>query len=207
MEPQRRSAVEQHVSWFANKNGELTDESMAEGHTNQGIYCGWLQHKVNIYPKVSVLNDLMAKNCEEHDKHKHLPKCIATVFNEASSGLWDKDGNFSEERFAELKTRSIKNLEGKDSVTALILNQFANDWRGDKKHETADHFFGLSVTWDVITKGSLGELVKFYSDGQCTNKDGKLENSITLDRVEQFYRDPISVMQEKKDEFDKSRNG
>ena len=176
--------VREHAQMFAKKDGILTDESIKNEYKKQGIAQG-----VNLKKKV-ILNMF--------DNAKILPQAenITIFYNPASTGIWDKNGNFDEEQFNKLCEKSIID-RGKRIITKQIVNEFLYQIHGDKNLGNATNIFHIvPVSWKKITDGSFDELFKYYNDYCYLNKlTDEYENALTVDHLWKFYTEPVGFMQ------------
>lgn len=175
------NVVYNHACFFAKTDGELTYKSMTKGHSDQGITSG-----VDI--KARAISNLL-----DDRKLPHNCESLATVNNPASSGIWDKEGKFCEERFNELCKNSVKNEEGFEVLTASIFHQFLEKLHEGEKLGNATYIaYVIPVSWKKVTEGSVNELFTYYSDATFEGK-----NAMTRERMREFYTNPNKVMQER----------
>lgn len=184
MEPKTNVACD-HAQFFAQQDGRLTDQSMTDAHTKQGINSG-------VYVKVwAIDNILYDRNLDK------TAQCLSSICNPASSGIWDENG-FNEKRFAEVTQNCAKKSDGTLVMTESIFKQFIHNLHAGENLGNATHLsYLIPVPWTAVTDGSVGELFKYYSDTTLEGENGKSENAMTLGKFRQFYTDPNSVMQER----------
>ncbi|VBB17577.1 hypothetical protein YASMINEVIRUS_40 [Yasminevirus sp. GU-2018] len=182
------SVVEKHARFFStlDKEGTLTPKSIIEGHSEQQITSG-----VDIKQR-AILNMLYDKGL---DSTAHN---IACMYNPASTGLWDTEGNFNRKRYEELCKFAITTDEkagSKRVITEKIMNKFREVVHGDKNFGIATNvFYVVPVPWKKVTDGSISELFKYYND--CwVMEDGELVPAHSVESIERFYTDPCTVMQ------------
>jgi hypothetical protein len=183
------SVVAMHVRYFSQADDTVTWDTMKKGHDKQSITKGvWLKLK-------TITNILFGKTSSV--------ATLSEIHNPASTGLWDKDGNFDEKLFAQLAVRHIK-VDDKKVITREIFENFRNEIHGNcTDFGTATKVgYLLPVPWKAVTDGSINELYEYYSDIWVKNKNGKYEKALTVDQLRAFYTDPVDVMQRReKGEF------
>jgi hypothetical protein len=192
MEPQgsivldQSSVVHRHAAFFAKADQTLTHCSITNGHSIQGITTG-----VDVKAR-AILNIL-----SDSKKEPTVPN-ICHFYNPASSGIWDKDGNFNSAQFEKLRARSIRRADASEIITESIFKDFVSNEQTGKTIGVATHVFYLvPIQWTQVTNGSIEELFRYYSDCEYTNEEGKTEKAMTIDKLRQFYTDPVSVMKER----------
>jgi len=177
---QKNSALSRHVQFFAEKNEELNTESMKPPHDQLGI------SKNVKYKMQAILNML------DRRELPHNSKNLITIFNPASSGIWDANGNFNEEKFNELSATAVFN-NGHQVITKEIFQQFLYSMpKNGSEKETAATVtiiwpFKINISWERVTEGSVDELFEYLADTTIINYSGKPEKAFTVDALRQFY--------------------
>jgi hypothetical protein len=178
-----KSVVAEHAKFFACKDeNTLTDKSMTDAHTAQ-----------NITSKVSVKVRAILNMFSDREKEPTVNNLVTTN-NPASTGLWDKDGNFDEKRFQQLAKMAIKD-GGKEIITRQMFEDLRKEIHGTNDYGNATHIFiFVPVSWNAVTDGSINELFEYYADHWYKNRSGKYEKALTVEQVRAFYTNPNAVM-------------
>ncbi len=185
MEPSK-SVVAQHIQFFAEANGQITDKSMTSGHSDQGITDGV---KIKKWAICNLLDDR---------KLEHTIQCLARVNNPASSGIWDENGDYDEVRFNKALEFKLKRSDGVEVMTESLFQHFLHELHKKNSTGNATHLgYIVPVSWKAVTDGSINELFRYYSDTTYENEKGKIEKAMTLTKLRQFYKGPNSVMEER----------
>jgi len=180
-----KGVVLEHVKYFSEKEGvyNITDKSMTSAHTKQNIV-------KNVGIKVTAILNLLRDYMFPPEADS-----LIKVSNPASTGLWDKDGNFNNERFEMLRKKRIID-NGKEIITKQMFQDLRWDLHGEKDLGIATWvYWVLPVSWKAITDGSINELFEYYADHWYKNEKGKWEKALTVDQVFNFYTNPCAVME------------
>lgn len=180
------SNVEKHAQYFAVNDVKktLTSDSITHGHSIQGINSGvWIKQK-------AILNILCDK--------KLCPTAhnISKVSNPASTGIWDAEGNFDEERFDELCEFAIV-IGKKKIITKSAFDKLREKLHGDKDFGYATMVgYVIPIPWTKVTNGSIDELFEYYNDCWYKNDvtDDTDEPAFTVEHLRLFYTDTPAVM-------------
>lgn len=176
-----QSCAESHATFFA-CNGKLTTSSMKEAHSKQGITSG-------VKLKCWAIQNLLAEG-----KLDPTPSNLAQLENPAATGIWNTKGEFDKKRFDQLAARSIKD-KGHDILTREIFDAFLFDLHEDYDYGLATKLmYVVPVTWKAITKGSIDELFRYYSDHWYLN-NGVYEKALTVEQALAFYTNPNAIME------------
>jgi hypothetical protein len=182
-----KGVVLEHIKYFSEKSNEydvynITNDSMTKAHTKQNIV-------KNVGIKVTAILNLLRD-------YMFPPEAdfLLKVSNPAATGLWDKDGNFNNERFEMLRKKRIID-NGKEIITKQMFQDLRWELHGEKDLGIATWvYWVLPVSWKAITDGSINELFEYYADHWYKNDKGKWEKALTVDQVFKFYTDPCAVM-------------
>lgn len=120
-----KGVVLEHVKYFSEKSDEfgvynVTDKSMTNAHTKQNIV-------KNVGIKVTAILNLLRDYMFLREADSLLK-----VQNPASTGLWDKDGNFNRERFEMLRKKCIVD-NGKEIITKQMFQDLRWELYGGKR--------------------------------------------------------------------------
>jgi hypothetical protein len=183
-------AVAEHISYFSELNGKITEKSMKDGHNKQHIFN-------NVGIKIIAILNLLYKYSFEP-----IISSLLKVNNPASTGLWDSDGNFDENQFKKLyDKRIIDSVNNKEIITKQMFNELRQEKYLSDNAKTYNNiavwvYWILPISWSQITDGSINELFEYYSDATYNN-----EKVLTVGRVFDFYTKPKEVMMAKENEF------
>ena len=187
---EKPNIVKNHVDFFAEGDGMLTNISMEAGHISQRIEKG-------VSLKIRAIKNMLSE--------RNLPQtaeALCTIENPARTGIWNTDGTFNEDIFNEI-TSKAKNVVGKHTgmKKRIITKQIILDFLKQKYEKAVNKignackvFFLIPVNWKRVTKGSIDELFEHYSD--C-NYEG--EKALTVERLREFYTNPSELMMKKID--------
>jgi hypothetical protein len=197
--------VKGHIEYFADKNNNLTTESMRKGHTNQGI-TGLI-----VGPKIRAIHNMMDNNNNfthfEQPLNKgsgcpfarqHNVETLCKVRNPGSTGIWNNDGTFNKEIFESIVARSTISQINKDGTYEIIITkQHFWDHLGErhsgKTLGNACHIFKIiPISWERVTRGSINEMFDNYGDITWNN-----EPAFTKSTLYNFYTNPSRMMREK----------
>ena len=181
-------AVAEHISYFSELNGKITEKSMKDGHNKQHIFN-------NVGIKIVAILNLLYKCSLEP-----IISSLVKINNPASTGLWDSDGNFDENQFKKLYDKRIIDGE-KEIITKQMFNELRREKYLSDNAKTYNNiavwiYWFIPITWSQITDGSINELFEYYSDATYNN-----EKVLTVGRVFDFYTKPKEVMMAKENEF------
>jgi hypothetical protein len=186
----KQSVVEQHAYYFSkhDKDGTLTSKSITDYHTSQKITKNvWIKQK-------AILNILCDK------KLKPTAHNISIVCNPASTGIWDSNGIFNEDRFNQLCSYGIK-IDKKTIITKDAFDKLRSEIHGNKDHGVATRIgYVIPVPSEKITDGSIDELFEYYNNcwyvrHPVVDKNvDPLESAFTEDHLKLFYTEPWTVM-------------
>lgn len=177
-----------HVQFFANKKGELSKESMKPPHDCLGI-------KKNVGYKMDAILNILDRR-----QLSHTTDNLLYVFNPASSGLWDINGNFVESRFNQLAAMAILD-NGNQIITKKLFNSFLQTIPrdGSEKDVAATIYiiwpFSTDITWDQVTDGSVNELFDFLGN-YTLKRNGTSEKAFTVSELRRFYEHSDEYMQD-----------
>jgi hypothetical protein len=178
---EERNPVREHIAFFAEKNGQITPQSMKDAHTSQCIYKG-------VSLKVRAICNIMGEK-------PHTSDTLEKVINPSSTGIWKSDGTFDKEQFDKLASYGC--VSSKNGYKRVITKQNFMDYleerHGSKNTGNACHIFNfIPVSWKRITNGSIDELFEYF--GNIMFDD---EKAFTEDKLLEFYTNPNSVMNER----------
>jgi hypothetical protein len=173
-----------HIAHFATKSGQLTTDSMTEGHTVQDIHDG-------VYVKCWAIQNLMTDR-----KLPHTLNHLLTVNNPARTGLWTAEGEFDEKAFEDLSTVATH-----DSRELVMTEEAMTKWLAKRHHgkelgKATSLGYIVPVEWEAVTAGSIKELFLYYADTSLQVNDKKVP-AMTMDKLKRFYTDPEAVVQER----------
>jgi hypothetical protein len=171
-----------HAYFFSQLNGTLTEQSMTEGHSKQGIFSG-------VIVKIrAILNLLFDRGMEPTADN------VSRINNPASTGIWDGEGRFNEKRFNELCELGVT-MNGKKIILKEHFHALLSVIHKNKDLGIATYIYWLvPVHWWRVTDGSINELYLYYND--CwVRRNGKLEPAFTEAHLRLFYTNPNKVMQ------------
>jgi hypothetical protein len=174
------SAVQRHAALFATVDkATLTTESMTHGHTIQGITSG-------VWVKGKAITNLLTDR-----KLPLTAEAVATIQNPAATGMWDKNGRFDEKVFLEMAELaiSVPNIHEKVLTEGIITGYLKKKHAGKDLGTATKVGYLLPVSWEAVTSGSIGELIKYF--GNAKTADGK--GAITVSRMRQWYENPNSL--------------
>ena len=181
------SPLWRHVQFFADKNSMLSRDSMKPPHDALGI-------TENVEIKMSAILNMLDRRQLSYTVDNLVP-----IFNPASSGIWDTNGHFIEEKFNQLAALAILD-NGNQIITKDIFNHFLQSIPRDgaEKGVAASVPFGpfvVDITWEQVTTGSVNELFEFLGDYTFKN-NGKEEKAFTVHELRRFYEYPDEYMVE-----------
>ncbi len=169
-----KNQVEQHVKFFADEKGNVTSQSIENGHKK-------LQIDLPIGKTATIMK--LITQCPSA-----YYKDVAQLKNPAATPLW-VNGFFQESEFKKLELMSLVDSNGQKIITREILNEF------QKKHVDpyqAAHIAAFvticPVTWSRITKGSLLELENWL-DCEFINEKNQPEPVWKLSTLHTFFSD------------------
>ena len=99
----KQNIVKNHVDFFTEDDGMLTNSSMEAGHISQRIEKG-------VSLKIRAIKNMLSE--------RNLPQtaeALCTIENPARTGIWNTDGTFNEDVFNEITSKAI-NVIGKHTV-------------------------------------------------------------------------------------------
>lgn len=182
-----KSALWNHVQFFANKNGKLTKKSMKKPHDLLGI-------TKNVSYKISAIFNML-----DRKNYPYEVDYLISIYNPASSGLWDEKGEFNEGRFQQLSNLAIEH-NGNKIITKKIFNTFlkATPRDGSEKNVAATVTIiwpiKVNITWEQVTKASVDELFGYLATYDYKH-NGKKEKAFTLEDLRLFYEHADLYMQ------------
>jgi len=169
------SVVKKHIEFFAKKNGDLTTESMEQGH-----YCQHITKNVTL--KQRAINNMMGDQ-------PHNVETLSNIRNPASTGIWRQDGTFDETQFKKLVSRGFM-YKGNRIITKQHFMDHLKERHGNADFGLACRiFFVIPVSWKRVTQGSIDELFEYYG-----NVRYKGQNAFTKEKLYDFYTNPTKVM-------------
>ena len=205
-----QQVVKSHIEFFADDKGNLTTESMNNGHYDQGINGLTVKLKsraihnmmdnsnnFNFRGKRRLSNDTNYHKCPF--KRPHNVATLLRITNPARTGIWNVDGTFNQTVFDQLVDRSDIQQIGKDGSGEKIIMkkhfmEHLKERRQGKELGNACHIFKfVPVSWTRVTQGSIDELFEYFSD---IIFDG--EKAFTESRLREFYTNPAKLMRQRK---------
>ena len=170
-----KTIVEKHIEFFAKKNGDLTTESMEQGH-----YCQHITKYVTL--KQRAINNMMGNQ-------PHNVETLSKIRNPASTGIWRQNGTFDEEQFQKLISRGFM-YKGKRIIMKRHFMDHLKERHGHTDFGLACRIFlVVPVSWKRVTQGSIDELFEYYG-----NVRYKGQNAFTEEKLRDFYTNPEKVM-------------
>ncbi len=177
------SALAKHVQTFADPNGDLTSSSMRCPH-----------YRLQLYSKFSPTLALKVKAISKLGK---TTRQLVKVHNPAASQIWDAQGKFDEQAFADLFDRhgSLVDSGGGQiqAITRQGFDAFCKSKATPESSAAACTLLGLVLSWQRITAGSLDELFSLFAN--CTTNDNR--PAITRDALYEFYTEPDKALRSK----------
>jgi hypothetical protein len=176
---------------------------MRFAHMTQGFYSHSLATDVKLHAILGVI------------KKENLSGTafdLAAVGNPESTGIWDGNGQFDDHVFGQLKDLAFYD-QGKMIVTAREFDLLRGITKQARLAElrrwnlerleiptVSARIFGgiLPISWKQVTDGSIYELLRYYGDHTYVDEHGSSHCAMTIERAAQFYRDPMSVMLQKR---------
>lgn len=185
---QQGSPLWHHVQFFADKDGKLSKDSMKPPHDYLGI-------KKNVKYKMEAILNILDRR-----QLSHTTDSLTYVFNPASSGIWDINGNIVESRFNQLAAMAILD-NGNQIITKELFNSFLQTIpRDGSEKEVAASVniiwpFSVDITWDQVTNGSVNELFD-YLGNYTLKRNGTIEKAFTVNELRRFYEHSDEYMQD-----------
>jgi hypothetical protein len=182
-----KSALWYHVQFFANQNGQLEEKTMKKPHDLLGIYKN-VKYKIQ-----AIFNMLDRKNLA------YLTDNLVTIYNPASTGLWDKNGEFNETKFQQLSQLAIED-NGNKIITKKIFMKFLNsiEKNGSEKKVAATVTIiwpiKVNITWQQVTQASIDELFGYLATYKYKHGN-KVEKAFTVESLRMFYTRAEKYMQ------------
>ena len=186
---EERNPVREHIRYFAEKNGQITPQSMKDAYNSQCIYKG-------VSLKVRAICNIMGEK-------PHNVETLEKTQNPSSSGIWKSDGTFDKEQFDKLVSYGYISSENgsKRVITKQNFMDYLKERHGNKNTGTACHIFNfIPVSWNRITNGSIDELFEYF--GNIMFND---EKAFTEDKLLEFYTNPNNVMNERIKKLEESK--
>ena len=187
----KKNPVMEHISFFSDKEGQVTSESMISAHNSQCIYKGvWL--------KTLAICNLMGQN-------PHNKLTVSKLINPTSTGIWKSDGTFDEEMFGKLMERGV--ISSEHDNNRIITKKHFMEHLDDNKNYRNNNVIAcyilkfIPVSWKRITNGSIDELFEYY--GNVIYEGGK---AFTEQKLFEFYTNPNKVMKERCEQLEKEKD-